>query len=157
MFDSWNLITHEAVVWRWQAASALLVLNAVCWYLARTNFANYQAYKLTASALIIADAIFASYNIYWQRGMASPSVVLFAVPIVMAAVLHSRRAIWAAASICVAVYTYTAVKYFHVHYGEGIRVELYGYLALFAGVFYILALLLTIIIKPQIVPSRKLK
>jgi hypothetical protein len=149
IFDSWNLFTHQVVVWRWEAATVLLVLNAAGWYLARTKFSNYQVYKLVAFALIAADAVFAGFNLYWQRGMASPSVVLFAVPIVLSAVLHSRRAIWSAATVCTAAYTYAAVSYFHVHYGEGIRVELYGHLVLFSGVFFILAFLLTIIIKPQ--------
>ena len=154
IFDSWNLIAHEGIVWRWQAASALLILNAICWYMARTTFSSRQVYKLTAFALIVADAIFASMNVYWQRGMASPLVILFAVPIVAAAVLHSRRAIWAAASVSVAAYSYTAVRYFHLHYGEGLKVELYGHVILFCGIFYILALFLTIIIKPQVTSQK---
>jgi len=149
IFDSWNLIPHEGVVWRWQAASVLLVINAVCWYVSRTTFSSKQVYKFAAFTLIIAGAIFAAFNVYWERGMVSPMVIMFTVPIVHSAVLHSRRAIWSAATVCLATYSFSVVKYFHMHYGEGLKVELYGRLALSAGIFYILALLLTIIIKPQ--------
>ena len=148
-FDSWNLIAHEGVVWRWQAASTLLVVNAVCWYLARTKLSGRMPYKLVALALVVADIIFASFNVSWERGMASKSVVLFAVPIVIAAVLHSRRAILAATTFSAAAYSFVMVRYFHLHYGEGFKVELYGTIALYCGLFYILAMLLMAIIKPQ--------
>lgn len=148
-FDTWNLIPHEGIVWRWQAAAMLLVLTAVTWYLARSNFKNFHIYKFVAFALIIADAVFAAYNVYWTRGMSSPYTALFAVPLVVAAVLHSRRAIWAGALVSVAAYSTVVVKYFHLHYGEGLKVELYGTLLMFCGLFLVLAWLLTIVIQPQ--------
>lgn len=149
-FDSWNLIAHEAVVWRWQAVSSVLIVNAICWYVARSDLKGQTPYKLIVLALVLADIAFASVNVYWQRGMASKAVALFAVPILISAILHSRRAILATATLASAAYSYTAVRYFHLHYGEGFKVELYGEIALYCGVFYILALLLLEIIKPRL-------
>lgn len=141
-FDSWNLITHEGIVWRWQAAAALLVLNAVCWYVARTSFTKRTPYKLVVFALVVADILFAAQNVYWERGMASKAVALFIVPLVASAVLQSRRAILATAMFCFAAYSGVAVRYFHMHYGEGFKVELYGTILIYGGLFFIAALLL---------------
>jgi hypothetical protein len=148
-FDTWNLIPHEGIVWRWQAATVLLAVNAICWYLARTKLGFRDAYKLVGIALIVADVIFAAYNVYWDRGIASPMVALFAVPVVLAAVLHSRRAILGAAVLAIGGYSLSCVKYFHLHYGEALKVQLYGTVLLFCGVSLVLAFLLMIIIKPQ--------
>lgn len=141
-FDTWNLITHEGIVLRWEAAALLLVLNAVCWYVARTAFATKLPYKLVIMALVIADIMFAAQNVTWERGMASKAVVLFIVPLVLSAVLQSRRAILATATFCFAAYSFVLVRYFHLHYGEGFKVELYGTILLYSGVFFIAALLL---------------
>ena len=157
-FDSWNLIAHEAVVWRWQAASSLLIVNAICWYVARTTFQGKTPYKLAVMLIVVADILFISLNVYWQRGMAGKAVALFAVPILISAILHSRRAILATATLASAAYSYAAVRYFHLNYGEGYKVELYGEIALYCGMFYIFALLLMEIIKPHAsAPSLKAK
>jgi hypothetical protein len=147
-FDTWNLITHEGIVWRWEAAALLLIINAVCWYVARSAFAGRLPYKLVVLALVVADIMFAAQNVYWERGMASKAVALFVVPIVLSAVLQSRRAILATATFCFAAYSFVLVRYFHLHYGEGFKVELYGTILLYCGVFFITALLLLAIRPP---------
>src|SRR3990172_7129089 len=91
VFDSWNLYTHEAVRQLWTAAGVLLVINTVLWFLARQNYANKSSYVFNILALVLADIVFATYNVYWQQGLASKSVLLFSVPIITAAVLRSRR------------------------------------------------------------------
>ncbi len=154
-FDSWNLITHEGIVWRWQAASSLLIVNAVGWYLARTNLKGKTPYKLIVLALIIGDIVFACLNVTWERGMASKSVALFAVPIVIAAILHSRRAILATTTFSAAAYSLVTVKYFHLNYGEGLKVQLYGTILFYCGLFYILALMLMLVIKSPAAKNSK--
>ena len=148
IFDSWNLLTHDAVVDFWTAAGAMLVLNTVLWYLARYRFKTESAYRLAILALIVADIIFASFTVYWERGLASSSVILFAVPIVTAAVLRSRNTVLATAILCATGYSIAAVRYFYQHYGESFRVELYGEIGLYSAVFFILAALVLILIKP---------
>lgn len=148
-FDSWNLITHEGIVLRWTAAALMLTISAVVWYLVRGTLQKNTQFKLAAAVLIAADIIFAAYNVYWQRGMASKAVALFLVPIIIAAVLASRRAVLATAAICTAAYTFAAVKYFHLNYGEGYKVELYGEIGFYSAVFFIVASLLVVLIRKK--------
>ena len=96
----------------------------------------------------LADIAFATYNVYWQQGLSSKSVLLFTVPIVTAAVLRSRSILLATTTLCAAAYSTVSVRYFFDNYGLGYRVELWGTIGLYTAVFFILALLLMVIIKP---------
>ena len=149
IFDSWNLYTHSSIGDRWTIACILLVVNTVCWYIARIKFAKESIYILLVLAIIIADIIFATANIYWERGLASKAVILFALPIVTAATLRSRSTLLAVASLCTAAYSGSVVRYYNMHYGESLRVELYGYVGLFCALFFILAALLLVITQPK--------
>ncbi len=148
VFDSWNLYTHEAVRQLWTAAGILLVINTIIWFLARQNYANKSFYVFNVLALVLADVVFATYNVYWQQGLASKSVILFTVPIVTAAVLRSRSLLLGTTTLCAAAYSTVSVRYFFENYGSGYRVELWGTIGLYSAVFFILALLLMIIIRP---------
>jgi hypothetical protein len=148
-FDSWNLFTHAAIGDRWTAAAVFLIVNTICWYIARIKFNSGTVYIFLVLALVIADIIFAATNVYWERGLASKSVLLFAVPIVTAAAIRSRSTILAAASLSTAAYSLSAIRYYNLHYGESFRIELYGYVGLFCAVFFILAMLLMTIILPK--------
>lgn len=142
MFDSWNLITHEAVAQRWTAAGALMVVTTAVWLLSRLKLASSVPYYTAMATLVLSDILFAGFNVYTQRGMASKAVMLFLVAIVTAALLQSRSAILATASVCVAAYSIVAVRYFHLNYGEGFRVELYGEVFFSSAVFFVVAGLL---------------
>ena len=148
VFDSWNLYTHEAVTQLWTVAGVLLVINTILWLLARQNYANKSLYVFNVLALVLADIAFAAYNVYWQQGLASKSVMLFTVPIVTAAVLRSRSLLLGTTTLCAAAYSTVSVRYFFENYGLGYRVELWGTIGLYSAVFFILALLLMIIIRP---------
>jgi hypothetical protein len=148
-FDSWNLFTHADIGNRWTAAAILLIINTVCWYIARIKFSTETIYLILIIALVLADIVFAATNIYWERGLASKSVILFAVPIITSAATRSRSTILAAASLSSAAYSTSAIRYFNLHYGESFRIELYGYVGLFCAVFFILAALLLVIVQPR--------
>ena len=148
IFDMWNLYAYEVVTQLWTAAGLLLVLNTVLWYLGRMKFSDEKIYAIMVILLVVADIAFAAYNVYWQRGLASKSVALFAVPIITAATLRSRTTLLATSSLCVAAYSMVAVRYFFLHYGESFRVELYGSVGFYSAMFFVLAGLLLIIIKP---------
>src|SRR3990167_4992570 len=149
VFDSWNLLTHEAVVDFWTAAGVMLVLNTMLWYLSRYRFTTDTAYRFIILALIVADIIFAAFTVYWERGLASSSVILFAVPIVTATALRSRSTLLAATALSVVAYSTATVRFFYQHYGESFRVELYGEIFLYTAVFFILAMLLLIVTHPS--------
>src|SRR5215208_3794002 len=78
VFDSWNLFTHEATSQLWTAAGLMLAANTILWFLARMRFSSSNAYIGIVMVLVTADIAFASYNVVWQRGLSSKSVILFA-------------------------------------------------------------------------------
>jgi hypothetical protein len=149
IFDSWNLFTHIDIGNRWTAAAILLILNTICWYVARMKFSSSSIYLVIINLLIIADIVFAATNVYWERGLASKAVALFAIPIITAATLRSRSTVITAASLSAAAYSISAIRYYNLHYGESLRVELWGYVGLFCAVFFVLAALLMVIIQPK--------
>jgi hypothetical protein len=146
IFDSWNLIPNEGMMQRWTAAGLLLFANVTLWYLARSKSNAAQYFRVLTLALIVADIAFAAYNVYLERGMASRSVILFTVPIVLAASTLSRRTIYASAFVSAAAYIMTITRYFSEHYGEGYKVELYGVAILYSALFFVLAALLWTIV-----------
>jgi len=148
VFDMWNLIARDAVGRRWMAAGLLLAVNTAAWYLAKLRWKQIGTYQLLIFGLVIADILFAAINVYWERGMASNSVALFAVPLVLAAGLKNRSALLATATLSAAAYSIAAVSYFFDYYGEGFRVELYGTVGFYSAMFFILAGLLLAATRP---------
>lgn len=144
IFDTWNLITHEGIAQRWTLAGTAFIVNIVVWYLARLGVRTPIYYKLLVLCLIVTDIIFASVNVYWERGMSSRSVMLYTVPIIVSYVLASRKALLATSAVCASAYVMTVTRYFHQHYGEGYKVELYGVTFFYAAIFFVLAWFLTI-------------
>jgi hypothetical protein len=149
IFDSWNLFTHIEIGNRWTAAGILLAINTICWFVARIKYPSSVVYITLIMTIVLADIIFAAMNVYWERGLASKAVGLFAIPIVTAATIRSRSALLATASLCTAAYSTSAVRYYNLHYGESFRVELYGYVGFYCAMFFILSALLMVIISPQ--------
>lgn len=144
IFDSSNLITHEAVLRNWTAAGALMVVNTIIWYLCSAKINSPNLYKVLLIVLIACDILFAAMNVYWQRGMASKSVLLFVIPIISAGLLRSRSLVLATASVSAAAYSIASVRYFFQNYGQGYRVELYGEIAFYSAMFFVIAVLMMI-------------
>jgi hypothetical protein len=149
VFDSWNLFPHPDIANRWSLAAALLIINTIIWYVARIKFSSDTIYIGLILTLIIADIAFAGFNVYWERGLASKAVALFAIPIVTSATLRSRSSLLATTTLAVAGYSLATIRYFNLHYGEAFRAELYGYVGFYCAIFFILAGLLLIIIRPK--------
>jgi hypothetical protein len=149
VFDSWNLITHQAVSNFWTAGIALLITTTVIWYVGRINFSSQNIYLFLTLGLIIADITFVSYVVYWERGLASNAVALYALPLITAASLRSRNTLLATALISVGAYSASVIRYFNNHYGESYRVELYGVVGFYCAFMLILAALLIVIIRPK--------
>lgn len=149
VFDSWNLLTHMAVSERWTAAATLLVITTLLWYLARVKFSGQNIYFLLVLVLILVDILFAAFNVYWERGLASKAVGLFSVPLIVAATLRSRSTLLATAALSSTAYSVSAVTYFNAHYGESFRVELYGYMAFYCAMFFVISWLLWIVVQPS--------
>lgn len=147
IYDAWKLIDPETVMRRWLVAMALFVVTIVVWYLARGKVSNEAFYKRLVFGLVVADIMAASFNVYTQRGMASRAVALYAVPIIVSAVLATRSALFAAAMLSVAAYVATTISYFVLNFNEGYKIELYGEVSFYAVILLVLAELLWTVIR----------
>lgn len=138
-FDSSKLITPDVLLWRWYAIAGVAVVSVIVLYLARSKITHPNHYKMLVWALILADIAFAAFNIYTQRGMASRAVALFFIPIIISSILLSRVALFSTAILCVIVYTTAAIAYFVNYFNEGYKIELYGEIFFYSGLFLISA------------------
>lgn len=142
VFHASKLITPELLLKRWSAAALLLVTTAIAWLLAKGHRAGTANAQIALSLIILADIAFAVFNIYTQRGYASKSVLLFIIPIVIAASFMNRAALFTTAIISIAAYTTTAVAYFVLNFNEGYMSEMYAEIGFYSAIFLLLAGLL---------------
>lgn len=129
-YDAAKLITPEIVLKRWVALSIFLLGAFITWYLARLNNSLGVARNLVWF-LVATDLIFASYMVYSTRGMASKAVFLFILPILVAACLKRKGAIYLVAALSATSYIVTAIAYFALNFNEGYKIELYGEIAFY--------------------------
>ena len=137
IFDSGNVLTREAVYYRWMMLALLLVTNTIFWAVTKKTSSPLRL-TFAAIACVIAQLTLAGFSVYWERGMASMSTILFALPIVNVALLGSRTYTLAVSALACAVYTTACTKYFYDYFNEGYRVQLYGQLFFFSAVFMII-------------------
>lgn len=138
-YDAWNLTPAPLVLQRWTVFGIMAGISTVVWYFARATKQSHSFYKLLVLTLILMDIGLAAFSIYTERGMSSRGVMLFSLPIATSAILLSRGAIFATASLSAATYIVSAVRYFYIHPYEGYKVELYGVVGFYCLVFFILA------------------
>lgn len=146
-FDGSHVLTSQVVAERWIASASLLVIVAAVWYLAHNLKNDIPALKRLIFLLITSDIAMAAFNVYTQRGMASRAVFLFAIPILVSAILLSRAAIIATAAFSAAAYIVSAVLYFTLHFNEGYKAELYGEVGFYCAMFFVLAGLLSVLVR----------
>lgn len=147
IFDSTKLITPDIVLLRWQA-TAIYAMNVVwIWYLARRHSTSARRLNQLLWWLIAADIALVSFQIYIQRGMASRSVALYAIPLISSSLFATRRAIFATAGLIAAAYTTTTVSYFVLNFNEGYKAELYAESGYYAAVALVMASMLWVIVR----------
>ncbi len=149
VYDAWKLVEDKAVMNRWIMTAILATVTAMVWYLAHNTIKTTLGYKFLVFALIITDIAAATFNVYTQRGMASRAVMLYAIPIAVSAVLLSRVALFATATICAASYIATAYAYFVLNFNEGYKIELYGEVGFYTAIFFVLASLLWVVVRSK--------
>lgn len=142
VFHATKLITPEVIWWRWLAACTLLIVATCVWMLARKRHLPTNLYQSFLWIIICADLLFAAFNVYIQRGYASNSVILFMIPIVVAAAFASRSALMGTALLASSTYAATTVSYFQLNFNEGYLSEMYAEIALNSGIFVLTAALL---------------
>ncbi len=146
-YSGWNLIPPTALNQRWTITAAMLIATTLIWYAARNNVKNNGFYVTLIYLLIAMDIFVAAFSVYTQRGYASRAVALFAIPIITASSLLSRSALFATATLSLAAYSLGAIRYFTEHPSEGYKIELYGDIAFYGLIFFVLAALLWTIIR----------
>lgn len=149
VYDAWKLINPDFVLRRWIIAALLLVTTTIVWLIAQLKTRSPNVYAGLIYVLIVADIAVASFSVYTQRGMASRAVMLYAVPIIVSAVLARRTALFATALLSIAAYTTTAIMYFVLNFNEGYKIELYGEISFYSAVFLLLASLLWIVVRTR--------
>lgn len=150
IFDAWNLITTEVILERWIIAAVMAFVTSAIWYASRQRSNSSLYYKILIIGFIVLDLYVATYSVYAQRGIASRSVFLFVIPIIVSALLMSRAAIFATATIASAAYVLVSVRYFYLNPGQAYKVELYGELAYYIGMFYVVAAMLWVVAYSQL-------
>ena len=148
LYDAAMLISPDFVLKRWLVTAGLLVVTTIVWAFAHQVNKTNQLYEKLIYALILADLAVASFSVYTQRGMASRAVLLYVIPIIVAASLGKRVALFGAALLSIAAYTTTAVMYFVLNFNEGYKVELYGEIGFYSAIFLLVASLLWGAIRP---------
>ncbi len=139
LFDASMLVAPDVVLKRWLAAAGLLTVSVAVWYFAKNKSTSRKQDTWLVLALISADIALASYAVYASRGMASKAVLLFVLPILVASYLMRRSAVYATAALSVAAYTLTCVAYFVLNFNEGYKVELYGEIAFYSAILFIIS------------------
>jgi hypothetical protein len=147
LYDASKLISPDFVLKRWVVTAGLLVVTTLVWAMAHQTNKTNAWYEKLIYGLILADILVASFSVYTQRGMASRAVLLYIIPIIVAASLGKRVALFGAALLSIAAYTTTAVMYFVLNFNEGYKVELYGEVAFYSAIFLLLASLLSGVIR----------
>lgn len=145
--DATKLIEPKLVLQRWTMNAILLIGVTFVWYLARSSVKSSRYYRALFSIVILLDISMATFNVYTERGMASRAVVLYCLPIVVSALLLSRTALFLTASLCMATYSLAAVKYFVDYFNEGYKAELYIEVAFYVATFFVLASILSVLIR----------
>lgn len=135
IFDAGNLIPRDALVDRWTALFIVFVINTIAWFIAAQG--TEYSKKILTIISTLALLLFAGAITYLERGMASTTTILYALPILIVATLKNRHALYATTALCIGTYSFAAIKYFNEFFNEGYRIQLWGSIVLFSGVFIV--------------------
>lgn len=144
IFDSGNLITRESIIDRWTIVTILLIINTFVWFGASQKW-PLSTRKLPIGLLAASLLLFAGFMTYWERGMASTSTILYALPLLVIAIAKNRHALIATAVLCAGTYAFASVKYFNDYFNEGYRIQLWGTIVLISGSILTVSWLIMII------------
>lgn len=145
MSDAWNLITTKIVVQRWGSAALFTAITALVWYAASFDTKNLFFFQLLLMFQILLYIFLITYLVYSQRGIASRAVALYAIPIILSAIVKKRTAIYLTAILCTIAYALSSIQYFYANYGQAYKAELYVELGFFCATFFVIAAVTSVI------------
>lgn len=144
IYDASKLIPPEIVLKRWIMMAILLVCTAIIWYLAKNKSTSLNQDRALVFLLVTIDIVLVSYLVYISRGMASRGVALYAIPILVSAILLKKSAVYFTTVLCIASYTTAAISYFVLNFNEGYKIELYGEVGFYSIAMLLVAGLITV-------------
>lgn len=147
IYQAWALITPELLQIRWTIVAILLGINFALWWSSRTPKFTNLYYKGIIFLQIITYVALAGYMIYAERGMASNAIILFVIPIVIAATELSTLSLITTATLATGTYAYAAIRYFNEFPSEGYKVELYGGIVFYGAILYFISALLWVVMR----------
>jgi hypothetical protein len=145
IFDAGNLLTRDVIIQRWSLATIVLVINTLVWLFASQSAVMRRRQAYLAWFLALSLLLLAGYMTYLERGMASTSTILYAIPLLVIGTLKNRHALQAFTVLAAGTYAYAAVRYFNEFFNEGLRIQLWGTVVLTtAALFTVSWLIMTI-------------
>lgn len=141
LFDVWKVIPPDQLRVRWLLIIVLFAVTAILYQLASIFTRDIQ-HRTIIYSLILIDIIIAASFVYLERGIASTSVALFAVPIAASTSLKNARSTYTIALLSVAAYALSCVSYFLDNQFEEFRARFYGTLIFHGVMMMVIALML---------------
>lgn len=142
LYDATKLQTPDIILQRWIVTAIFVFILTIIWYFLRTKVYSLNSVRISAFLLILLDVILASFSVYTQRGMASRAVFLFIIPLLTAAALQTKVAIYGALVLCITAYSTVSITYFVNHFNEGYKAELYGEVGFYSVMMALVAMFL---------------
>ena len=136
IFDGGNVLTRQGVYHRWLFFALLLAVYTAYWAACKKATKSYQIFRVLLLC-VTAELVLAGFITYWERGMASTSTILYALPIASMALWRSRTYTIGVSILASATYALAATKYFYDFFNEGYRVQLYGEIFFYAVIFIV--------------------
>lgn len=149
IYQLWKLITPDILQQRWIIVIVTFTIAIVLWWVSRSRNLSPTYYKGIIFLQILMYLGVATHSIYTERGMASNSVILFAIPLIIVALEYSGKALISTAILCSAIYAGTAIKYFKDYPSEGYKVELYGGIVFYVSIILLITALLWVLLRSK--------
>jgi len=146
---AWNLIPVEAAWQRWTLVLVMLAWTLSIWRFGRDKSKDPLYYQVLVWLLALLDVVVASFVVYSQRGIASRGLALYVLAIVTIGTLLDRTALLGIAAISATAYAAASLSYAYIHPGENYKIELYGELAFYCSVFFIIASLVWLVVRSK--------
>ena len=142
---AWNLVTVEAA---WQRTIVAVIMASVVlavWHYGKDKSKNPTYYRGLGWLLVVLDIFVATFIVFSQRGVASRGVALYAFAVATAAVIVSRFGLMVTTLMSIASYAVACLVYGALHPGENYKIELYGELAFYAAMLFVLSSLVRLV------------
>ncbi len=149
IYTAWKLLTRDALTERWSVIAAAFAATSVLYLFSRQKNLSSASYRGTIVVLTCVYIAIASFSIYTERGMASNSIILYTIPIIIASLTYSAKTLFATAALAAVTYSASAISYFKHFPSEGYKVELYGQLVYYGAVLFLVAALLWVIVRSK--------